>query len=168
VIALTFDLSRQTGWACGDIRGDRPVMGDIYLPFEGGEGARLAALENEIILLLNAHEPEYIVMESPLSVFAMNNEASARQQLGLRAIALAVAYRESLPVTEVSADIARAAVIGLNRAGSSDAMKKAVMLWCRRQGLRPASHNSGDAAVVWFWYRAVRTGIYPNQLSLAG
>lgn len=149
----------MTGWCYGPPGTEVPEFGTIHMPLEGGEGCRFAAFENELIGLLERHEPSHIYAESPLPLAAMNNRASAWQQLGLRAFVRSNGYRYSIPVGELSADLVRTEILGFARApGRPDAIKAHVVLWCRRQGWRVPDHNAGDACLLWAWVARRRNG----------
>ena len=148
---LALDLSSVTGWAYGPLDWAAPEAGIWLLPKQGGEGARYAALENELIDVVDAWAPARIVCESPIPLPAMNNVTAAYQQLGLRAIVKALAWRESIPMSEVSADIVRLEILGIAR---GQAIKTHVLHWCRRvKRWDIDDHNAADAAMLWEWER---------------
>jgi hypothetical protein len=157
---FTLDLARITGWAYGPLHWNAPWFGDWHLPFEGGEGCRFAAFENELTDALAEFRPASLILEAPINLPAMTNRAAMWQQLGLRAIARCNAWRENVPVSEVSADTVRVEVLGLSRVpGHPDAIKRHVEYWCRRKmGWKVPSHNAGDACVLWEWGRRRHTG----------
>ena len=165
---LALDLARVTGWAYGLPHWNAPWFGDWHLPYEGGEGCRFAAFENELVDAIAAFRPRSMIIEAPINLPAMTNRQAMWQQLGLRAVARCNAWRESVAVTEVSADIVRTEVLGLSRIpGHPDAIKRHVVYWCRRRrGWSVPSHNAGDACILWEWQRRRLAGTNPVQQPL--
>ena len=168
---LALDLARITGWCYGLPWDDPPAFGTWHMPLQGGEGAKFAAFENELIEAVEAFQPARILAESPLPLAAMNNRASAWQQLGMRAFVRSTAYRHSIPTGEISADMVRMELLGLSRVpGNPDGIKQHVVLWCRRKGWRVPDHNAGDACLLWEWAasRARGTNRVQHALPITG
>lgn len=164
---MTIDAAGITGWAYGPTSWVMPWFGDWVLPFEGGEGCKFAAFENELIDACEQFLPEKIVLEAPINMPAMTNRAAMWQQLGLRALVRSNAWRRRIAVTEVSADIVRGELLGFCRVpGKPDAIKKHVVNFCRKRGWKVPSHNAGDACMLWEWHRRRVTGGQPAQMSL--
>lgn len=147
---IALDLSSQVGWAIGPI-GGRPLLGTWVLPSIGGEGARFASFENELADAMAVHEPSILALEAPLPLPAQNNAQVARQQMGLRAVALSEAYRASAAAHEVDVYTVRRDVIGTGRFPAGKA-KDAVMAFAKREGYDPPDHNAGDALILWLYY----------------
>lgn len=148
---LALDLSQTTGWAYGAI-GDRdPAFGVWHLPHTGGEGARYAAFENELAAAMAVWAPSRLVLEAPLPLMAQTHARTAQQQYTLRGIAYAEGYRASAAVSEIDALTARAEVLGRGRF-SKDTVKREVVRYCLRRGLRVPDHNAADAVVIWTWF----------------
>jgi hypothetical protein len=161
---LCLDLARTTGAAYGTLDCFAPWFEDWHMPSVGGEGARFAALENEIVAAFERFHPCRLVLEAPIPLPAMNNRAAAWQQLGMRAIVRCIAYREAVAVTEVSATLVRSELLGFASApGKPNAVKSHVLHFCRRKGWDVPSHNAGDACMLWEWQRRRLAGERPVQ-----
>src|SRR3954470_9514869 len=136
---LALDLSQTTGWAYGGIHDRAPACGFWRLPHIGGEGGRYAALENELSAAIEAFEPGQIILEKPLSFQALLGVSTAKvmqQQYTLRGIAYMLAYRFSLPISEIDAHTVRAEVMGSARF-APNTVKREVVRYCRRAGFNP-------------------------------
>jgi len=147
---LCMDLSSVVGIAVGSLTDRLPAFETWRLPKIGGEGARYAAFENTLAQAIEAWEPSWIVLEAPIPLPAMNNRASAFQQITLRGIAYSEAYRASIPISEIDAYTARLEVMGVGRPAEG---KKAVVAWCRAHGMPVGDDHAGDACVLWLWHR---------------
>ena len=147
---IALDLSSQVGFAVGALDA-RPLLGTWVLPQIGGEGARFASFENELADAMALHVPDLLALEAPLPLPAQNNAQVARQQMGLRAIALSEAYRASAAAHEVDVYTVRRDVIGTGRFPAGKA-KDAVMAYAKDQGYDPPDHNAGDALILWLYY----------------
>jgi len=154
---LALDLAGIVGWACGGLYDNRPQFGAWHLPFGQGEGARFCAFENRLAYFIEANSPDRIVVEKHLPAAAMNNDAAARQQLGLRAIAYSEAYRAATPISEIDVLTVRRDILGQG-VFARDRVKQEVVMWCRRRGWSVPDHNAGDACVLWEWHRRRLTG----------
>lgn len=151
---LTLDLASVTGWAYGHLSDQSPRFGTWHLPHTGGEGARYAAFENELAAAMDAMQPSHVVLEAALSFQALLGVSNMRvmcQQYTLRGIAYAEAWRASCPISEVSADIVRREILGQAH-WPKDQVKRAVVRYCLRLGLRVPDHNAGDAVLTWLWH----------------
>ena len=73
---MTIDAAGITGWAYGPTSWVMPWFGDWVLPFDGGEGCKFAAFENELIDACEQFLPEKIVLEAPINMPAMTNRAA--------------------------------------------------------------------------------------------
>jgi Holliday junction resolvasome RuvABC endonuclease subunit len=150
---LALDLSSVTGFAVGGVYDNAPRFGTWHLPKSGGEGARYAAFENELIEAVERYQPGRIVLEAPMSFQAMLGVSTMKvmaQQLTLRGMAYAEGWRNSIPVSEVSADMVRLAILGQQRFAKGT-VKAAVVAYCRSIGLRVPDHNAGDAVLLWLY-----------------
>lgn len=150
---LALDLSSYVGWAYGLTDSATPEFGVWRLPHIGGEGAKYATFENELAAFMLIRQPGSLVLEASLSLQALagvSTIAVARQQLTLRGIAYSEAYRAAIPISEVSSDIVRLAVLGTSRFPKKQ-VKYEVVRYCREQGWRVPDHNSADACLVWQW-----------------
>lgn len=157
------DLSSFCGWAYGGLTDPLPAFGVWQLPRIGGEGARYAAFENELAEAMDAWKPSRLVLEAPMSLMALIGASTLKvmcQQLGLRAIAYAEAWRASAAVNEVSADMVRLALLGQARFAKGQ-VKHEVVRYCRARGLAVRDHNAADACCVWFWLVGQLTGKAP-------
>jgi Holliday junction resolvasome RuvABC endonuclease subunit len=152
---MTLDLSSCVGWAYGLTDSNAPRFGVWRLPHIGGEGAKYCAFENELAAAIGVLRPGSLVLEASLSLQALagvSTIAVARQQLTLRGIAYSEAYRASIPISEVSSDIVRLAVLGTSRFAKNQ-VKYEVVRYCRSIGLMVPDHNAADAVLVWLWYK---------------
>jgi Holliday junction resolvasome RuvABC endonuclease subunit len=151
---LALDLSSVTGTAYGHVTDNAPSFGTWHLPLIGGEGARYAAFENEMAAIMDALSPSRVILEAPLSFGALLGVSTMRvmcQQLTLRGIAYAEAWRASVPIEEVSSDIVRQAILGQARF-SKGTVKGVVVRYCRGIGLKVPDDNAADAVMTWLWY----------------
>lgn len=159
---LALDLSSNVGVAYGQLDNRQPWFGSWPLPRAGGEGGRYAAFENELADAMQRMQPAGIVLEASLSLQALASASTiavARQQLTLRGIAYMEGYRASVPVTEVSADIVRYAMLGQSRF-KKGTVKTEVMAYCKRHGMNVwGDDNAADAILTFLWHRTqVRGG----------
>jgi len=151
---LALDLSQTTGWAYGGIGDRTPACGCWRLPYEGGEGGRFAAFENELVDAMDALQPGSLVLEAPLSFQALLGISTMKvmaQQLALRGIAYAEAWRARVPISEVSSDIVRLALLGQSRFAKGT-VKREVVAYCKARGWRVPDHNAADACLTWAWH----------------
>jgi Holliday junction resolvasome RuvABC endonuclease subunit len=150
---LALDLSRSTGWCYGAVGDRSPAFGVWHLPHTGGEGARYAAFENVLAAAMDAWAPGKLVLEAAFSLQALanaSNIAVARQQLTLRGIAYAEAWRASVPIVEIDSFTVRSEVLGRGRF-AKETVKREVVQFCRARGWKVPDHNAGDACLVWLW-----------------
>jgi len=151
---LALDLSSRTGWAYGQINARSPEgFGTWFLPTIGGEGARYCAFENELAAMIETAQPDRMIMEAPLTFQALlgvSNMKTMAQQLTLRGIGYSEAYRASIPCSEVSAEIVRAAILGKGRFPKGT-VKDVVVAHCWAQGWKVPDDNSADAVLTWAW-----------------
>ncbi len=147
---LTLDLASVVGWAYGHDEDRVPLFGTWKLPKIGGEGARYASFENELITTVETCQPRWIVLEKPLPPQAQTHARSAEQQYALRGMAYSTAYRNSIPISEIDAYTVRVEVLG---AGRPVDVKLAVVSYCRKRGWIVPDHNAGDACLIWQWHR---------------
>jgi hypothetical protein len=149
---LALDLASTVGWAYGVIDAPAPLFGCWKLAW--GEGARYASFENELAAALEEHRPGEIVLEAPMRLAALCGVSTLRvvaQQLTLRGIAFAEAWRASLPPPEeISAEDVRRAMLGQSRF-AKDTVKREVVAYCYARGWRVPDHNAGDACLLWAW-----------------
>jgi hypothetical protein len=150
---LALDLSGMVGWAYGQIEDRTPAFGCWRLPHEGGEGGRYAAFEDELIAAMETLQPGRLVLEAPMPLGALCGVSTLKvvaQQLTLRGIAYAEAWRASAPISEISADAVRFAMLGQSRFAKGT-VKREVLAYCKRQGWKVPDHNAGDACLTWAW-----------------
>lgn len=151
---LALDLSRTTGW-CYGVASDRvPAFGVWILPSVGGEGARYAAFENVLAAAMDAWCPSQVVLEAAFSLQALaasSNIAVARQQLTLRGLAYAEAWRAFARISEIDSYTVRSEVLGRGRF-AKETVKREVIQYCRGRGWKVPDHNAGDACLVWAWH----------------
>lgn len=150
---LALDLSSITGWAVGGVADVAPAFGCWHLPLTGGEGARYAAFENSLAAAMDEYAPARVILEAPLSFQALLGVSTMRvmcQQLTLRGIAYAEAWRASVPIQEVSSDIVRLALLGQSRF-SKGTVKRVVLGYCKSQGWNCPDDNAADACMIWLW-----------------
>lgn len=151
---LALDLASTVGWAYGRTTSNAgPAFGAIGLPKTGGEGARYACFQNELIPMLERLEPKSMIVEKHLPLPAMNNVQSARQQLGLLAIALSEAWRYRIAVNEIDAVSVRMEVLGYAYPRKGSDIKQSVVAYCRSRGWFVPDHNAADACLIWEWHR---------------
>jgi hypothetical protein len=157
---LCFDLSSNVGYAYGAIDAPAPTFGVWRLPKIGGEGARYAAYENELASAIDLWSPSALVLEAPLPLAALCGVSTLKvvaQQLTLRGIAYAEAWRASIPISEVSSDMVRLAMLGQSRF-KKGTVKAEVLAYCRSINLLVPDHNAGDAVLTWLWYKGQLSG----------
>lgn len=160
---LCLDLSSNVGWAYAAIDAREPSFGVWRLPKIGGEGARFAAFENEMAAAMDRWSPSALVLEAPLPLAALCGVSTLKvvaQQLTLRGIAYAEAWRASIPISEVSSDIVRLAMLGQSRF-AKNTVKIEVVAYCRARGWKVPDHNAADACLVWAWHCTQLRGGFP-------
>ena len=163
---LALDLSRVTGWCYGAPGCNLPEFGSWLMPL-AVEGARYAALDNELTDAFAALRPSHVIIEAPIALPAMTNRAAMWQQLGMRAIVRAAAWRDSVSVSEVSAEIVRNELLGFSRVpGKPGAIKFHCIRWCRRNGIHVTDDHQADAVFLWEWRRRRVSGEWPRQRKL--
>lgn len=160
---LALDLSSVTGVAYGPMDAKNPTFGTWHLPHIGGEGARYAAFENVLADAMDYLQPRKLVLEAPLPLPAMNNRRSAFQQITLRGISYSEAWRASCAVFEIDAMSVRLGMLGQSRF-AKDTVKREVVRFCLRRGLKVPDHNAADSVLLWLWYQAQSQG----RLRIAG
>jgi Holliday junction resolvasome RuvABC endonuclease subunit len=170
---LALDLASTVGWAYGGLRDANPAFGCWKLPPIGGEGARFAAFENTLAAAIEELQPSRMVCEAPMPLQALIGVSTLKvvsQQLGLRAIAYSEAYRASIPISEVSSDMVRYAILGAARFAKGK-VKIEVVNYCRSRGWKVPDHNAGDAVLVWLWHKGQLSGsplagpLFPDNLN---
>jgi Holliday junction resolvasome RuvABC endonuclease subunit len=151
---FALDLSSVIGWAYAPIEWRRPVWGHWELRPKGvieGEAQRYHRAGEMAYLAFEKFKPSKVIIESPLTVFAMNNDRAARQQLGLRACVLAECSRCEVPWEEYSTDLIRGAVLGTSRFRKGE-VKSRVIAWAKANGLDVWDDNETDALCLWTFY----------------
>jgi hypothetical protein len=146
---LALDLSSAVGWAYGH-QPQELAHGTWQLPMVGGEGARGAAFAERLAELLEEVEPAHLVLEAPLPPLAQTNMRSARQQYGLTWQAHTEAWHARCAVSEINAQAVRDELLGCRY--SKDVVKREVLRYCHRRGIKVATHHAADAALVWLWH----------------
>jgi Holliday junction resolvasome RuvABC endonuclease subunit len=160
---LALDLASTVGWAYGAIDDQDPVFGCWRLPHIGGEGARYVAFENELAAAIATLQPARLILEASMTLQALAASSTievVRQQITLRGIGYAEAYRATLPISEVDAYTVRLEVLGTGRF-PKDTVKGEVVRYCQRRGWRVPDHNAGDACLVWLWHVTKLSGKRP-------
>jgi Holliday junction resolvasome RuvABC endonuclease subunit len=166
---LALDLGSTIGWAYGQLEWVEPWTGHITTPMIGGQGARFQVLDTELIKMIEKWRPAKIAMESPLPPQSQSDTNAALILYGMRAIVVLLAHGFSIPISSISADLARNDLMGFSRipGGKKGAIKDAVMAWVKqRKGWKVWNHNAADAAMIWAWHQRQLTK--PKQLPLAG
>lgn len=152
------------GWAYGLIDDRDPTFGCWQLPHEGGEGGLFASFENELMAAMAALQPGRLILEKPLSFQALlgvSNMKVMAQQLTLRGFAFAEAWRADVPISEVSSDVVRLAMLGQSRFKRGE-VKGEVFRYCHARGWKVPDHNAGDACLTWAWeIMQLRGGVPP-------
>jgi Holliday junction resolvasome RuvABC endonuclease subunit len=166
---LAFDLGGTVGWAYGHIRTNQPYYGSfkVRLPREL-EGERYVRLSNALCGLLKLLKPSKVIIEAPLPHAALNNQAAANQQYGMRAIGMCEVARVGLNAEHYSADLVRYEVLGRARFPKGQA-KKYVLQWARQSGFRllDDQHDIADALALWEYYCSrLRMGLHGNDPAL--
>lgn len=149
---LALDLAQRTGWAIGRFTDLRPETGVWVLPRDDGldyVGARVMALENELIPALDRWAPGFVVMAEP---FIARNIAECESSFGLAGIVRSECRRRMIRILRQPESTVRKEVLGRGT-GPTEEMKERVRAWCFAQGIEIADHNAGDAAVFWRWAR---------------
>lgn len=167
---LALDLGGTLGWAYGHIRQNQPLYGRLKLRVRGeDEDDRFVRLSNAAYDLFTQYRPARLLIEAALPFAALNNQASAYQQYGMRAIARCEARRAGLPrPQEYSADLVRHEVLGRARFPKGEA-KKHVLRWARQSGfkLSDEEHDIADALALWEYYCArLRLGLFGTDPAL--
>jgi hypothetical protein len=157
---VAFDLSGTVGWCYAPDWMAVPASGQWELPHWGGKGAKGAAFLNLLEPFMDRYQPTHMVLERVLPLPAMNNWSVAYQQFGLGWMAWAEAYRASCAVTEIDALTVRSDIMGQRRF-SKDTVKREVVAYCRRRGIKVTSHHAADAVLCWLWHRARLQGEAP-------
>lgn len=165
-LCLALDLSSTVGWCLGE-RPDSLSFGFWPLPVIGGEGARGSAFARRLGDFLEEHAPRTVLLESPLPPVAQTHTRSARQQYGLTWATLTEAWDASAAVIEIDALSVRREVMGAGRL-SRDVVKREVVLFCRRSGIKTTSHHAADAALLWLCHWQRVNGITPSAGPLWG
>jgi Holliday junction resolvasome RuvABC endonuclease subunit len=148
---LGLDLSSTCGWAyLADLGQRTPDVGSWRLPSLGGQGAKFAALENELAAALNCLTPIRVVVEAPLPPVALSNATTVRLLYGLNAIVRSECWRASISLIEIDSHTARLEIIGPVRAKPGE-VKQLVMAWCAKRGIAAPDDHAADAAVVALW-----------------
>lgn len=154
---LALDLSGTVGWAAGGREsGDVPFAGSFALPKVGGEGARFVAAADAIADLLERFGIKFLIAEAPLSLYAATKPDVVNQQRGLRAIAIAEAWRANCAYSEVSADTYRRAVLNLPPKTTRDRAKAAAIRYCEANGWHVPNHDAAEAVCILEWGRRAR------------
>ena len=158
---LALDLAGVTGWCYGPPEQPLPAgFGEWELPLIGGRGAKGAGLQNKLAPFIKRYRPVKLVLESPLPLPAQTHFNSAYQQFGLGYLAHAEAWRGRAAVVEVDVHTARREVMGITRM-SRKTIKREVVRFCWRRGVKVQSDHAADAAVLWWWNRPRTLGIAP-------
>jgi hypothetical protein len=159
VIAL--DLGGMTcGWAYGHMTDRSPIFGSWHMPKVGGEGARFAALENELASAMELLQPTDMILEAMLPLMAQTNMVTFRIQAGMRAMAASEAWRASCAFSERDVWTIRHEVIG-QASFPKGRTKSEVVRFCREQGWPVQDDHQADACITWRWLQMRRGGIRP-------
>ena len=146
---LSIDPSHETGWAYGLPTDRLPTVGRWLLP-KGTWVRRAAALEHDLGDFLKEWQPRQIVVELPLPPLAQTHTLSALSQYSLHTVVMLSAFWVSVPVFGVSAQTVRYELLGRSVFSGTE-VKRQVIAFCRRQGIRSANDNECDAALQWLW-----------------
>jgi Holliday junction resolvasome RuvABC endonuclease subunit len=153
---MALDLApKVTGWAIGHLSDEAPEFGRWMLPRLGTEGAKYAKFADLLYGALKSWQPTAVVVEAPLppaAQAAQKDTSTAFRQYGFRAIVHEAAWRRSIPITEVSADMVRIELLGRCRWPKGGA-KTAVIRHCIALGLQVSDDNEADAILIWHWHR---------------
>jgi hypothetical protein len=161
MLVLALDLGYRTvGWACGLTTDRDPIFGSWNLPKVGGEGAALAAFENELIAKIDKTEPVKMVCEAMLPLMAQTDMMTFRMQAGLRGIAAKEAWRGSCAFTEIDAWTVRVEVLGRAHFPKGK-VKGECIRYCHEQGWHVLDDHSADAVMVWRWHQMRIGGVRP-------
>lgn len=170
---FTLDISPSAcGWAYGVLSEKLPICGYWAMPELGGEQATYVAFANELYDAIEANEPSRVVIENPLSPWAMFGSDGKggkrqicqtdyiRQIYGLRGIVYEACGRTSTGISGFSADKVRYELLGRNKwPGGTDAAKRAVLAHVRKLGLVTTSHDAADAVMIWLYVQRQARGI---------
>jgi Holliday junction resolvasome RuvABC endonuclease subunit len=152
---LSLDLATVVGWCYGHLQSRSPAFGTWRLPHVGGEGAKYAAFENELVAAMDRWKPSKLLVEATLPLMALAHGSTHRvaaQQFTLRGFVYTEGYRASIPVFEKDARSVRQDILGQGQF-PKDQVKREVFKWCRNHGWRVPDHNAADAALLWEWHR---------------
>jgi hypothetical protein len=163
-VLLALDPGGRTGWAVGSILAGPPRLGSFRMP-DGAYGLRFATFENELLQLVQAFRPRWVLRAMPLLGKAGINRS--RLALGWDTLIESVCYREQCVAYDQPEGTIRKNMLGRG-SGRSEVMKALAIGWCEDHGIAPRNDDEADAAVVWCWgrdelYRQRRHRVSPRE-----
>lgn len=149
---LALDIATQLGFAL-ERPGQTPIHGSVNLrSVSSHPGAVYCVLADWLFPLMDLHEPERIIFESPLMIMPERegrmggNPKTLRRLITMPGIVEMLTCRLDIPVVEAASQTARKFFCGTGRAD-----KDQVMAECVRRGLEPRDNNAGDALALMFY-----------------
>jgi Holliday junction resolvasome RuvABC endonuclease subunit len=142
-LVCALDLSLRVGFAVGrDF--EKPICGVWKLGEDTADlGRCFSCLAQSLEDAIAVHQPDLVIMESPLPPQAQTAMVSARLQFGLAAVTEMICFERGVPCEEERADVARKRVMG-----HGHPKKDQIVDWCRSQGWSPPDHNAADSLVL--------------------
>ena len=148
----SLDLGAVTGWAFGRFAEVRPAVGRWELPRTDPDniaGARVAVLENTLILWLDEYRPSVLITAEP---FKPRNIGEAIAKFSLLGVVMAECWRRRIRCMVQPEQTVRKEMLGRGT-GPTDQMKALSLAWAARQGIAVADDNEAEAAIMWRWAR---------------
>jgi len=143
---LALDIATQLGFAL-ERPGQRPIHGSVNLrSVSSHPGAVYCVLADWLFPLMDLHQPERVIFESPLMIMPERdgkmggNPKTLRRLITMPGVVEMLTCRLDIPVTEAASQTARRFFCGSGRAD-----KEAVIAECFRRGLTPQDNNDADA-----------------------
>lgn len=145
---LAFDTATTTGWAVGDLRGERR-WGSFTLPRTGANiGLFLIFAERRIEELVAQHRPKMLAYEAPLLIPRADNPEKLQRLLGLVSEVEKCAERRSLPCEKATLGQIRTHFLGAGYRNQTADLKARTKVKCRDMGYDVADDNEADAMAL--------------------
>jgi len=160
-VLMALDMGpTTTGFSVGDLSGKLPIAEFWPMPEIGGEGEVYRVFTNNLYDAIEAHKPDKLAIEKPLSVQAMLGRCNPEYiwRIGkLRGDVYEAGRRCRIPVVAFSADTIRSEILGRCRwPGGSEEAKKVVMAYVRGLGSNVTSFDAADAVMVWLYVQSLQ------------
>jgi crossover junction endodeoxyribonuclease RuvC len=138
--------SERTGYGCVETDGRRHRLvacGAIAAPATEAFPDRLARIHRELTVLLGAHRPDCVAIES---LFHAANVRSALKLGHARGVAMLAAVEAGCPVAEYTPAAIKRAVVGYGRAEKHQVQQMIKLLLGLAEA--PSPHDAADALAV--------------------